>query len=484
MERPIRWYDYITVNIYWLAITSLSQTMTPLVVPLLVQQFVGEELKGTYYGNLRLWTLMAAVLIQALMGMLSDRSTLPLGRRRPFIIFGTLGLVAQLILVGFSANLEGMNGYWVLFGLVMVQMFFANTAHGALQGLIPDLIPEEKRGRFSGVKAVLEVPLPVVIVSYTIARLVADGNLWAGLFVLIGILVVSMLITLFVPEKRQSNRSPLDWNTLSRLLMMTAVFTVVILSMRWLVGSLDPLTAGMASVPLVVTMTLAGLAGMAISVLLGVWASLRVGLGDEIKQNRSFIWWVVNRLSFMIGAVNLASFAVYFLQGRFGYQAETAAKPAAMLTMVVGVFILISAIPSGWLSDRFGRKPLLLVSGLLAAFGTLVIILAPTLTLVYVGGVSFGMATGLFYAVNWALGTDLVPKERAGKFLGMSNVAGAGAGAIGAYIGGPIADLITRRAPEFPGMGYTILFAIYMILFLVSVITLKGIQEKHGQVSN
>jgi hypothetical protein len=47
-----------------------------------------------------------------------------------------------------------------------------------------------------------------------------------------------------------------------------------------------------------------------------------------------------------------------------------------------------------------------------------------------------------------------------------SNLAGAGAGAIGAYIGGPIADSV----------GYGLLFSIYGALFLLAVAALRGVQ--------
>jgi hypothetical protein len=47
MEKKIRWYDYITINIYYFALTARSQTLTPLILPLLVQQFIGEASKGT-----------------------------------------------------------------------------------------------------------------------------------------------------------------------------------------------------------------------------------------------------------------------------------------------------------------------------------------------------------------------------------------------------------------------------------------------------
>ena len=41
MKRAPRWYDYITMNIYWLGLSTLASTLTPLVFPLLVQGFVG-----------------------------------------------------------------------------------------------------------------------------------------------------------------------------------------------------------------------------------------------------------------------------------------------------------------------------------------------------------------------------------------------------------------------------------------------------------
>jgi MFS family permease len=479
VKRAIRWYDYITINSYWFGLTALSQTMTPLVLPLLVQQFVGSTSQGAAYGQLRLWTLMVAVLIQALMGMLSDRSTSPIGRRRPFILFGTLGVVFILILVGFSAELEGPSGYWVLFGLIVLMMVFANSAHAAQQGLIPDLIPAEKHGRFSGIKAIFEVPLPIIVVAFTIGQLVAEGNLWAALFVLIGLLLLVMVITMFVREQAECEPSPpFSWHPFIRLVLMTAAFTAVILFMGKIITWVGQYADNLLPIPQIILYGILGLLAMGFAVLIGVSLSVRIGLGlTNLSTNRAFTWWVISRLAFLIGSTNIASFLVYFLQGRFGFEGDEAAGPASTLIMFVGLFILIAAFPSGFLSDRFGRKPVLTASGFVAAAGTLVVVMAPSMPFLYIGAVLIGIATGQFYAVNWALGTDLVPKGQAGRYLGFSNLAGAGAGAIGAYIGGPIADLISDRVPELPGMGYLILFLIYAVLFLVSIVALRGIRK-------
>jgi hypothetical protein len=55
--------------------------------------------------------------------------------------------------------------------------------------------------------------------------------------------------------------------------------------------------------------------------------------------------------------------------------------------------------------DKFGRKLLCFFSGVLATFGTLVLILSVNTALLYVGAILIGIATGFFYAASWALGT-------------------------------------------------------------------------------
>ena len=473
MSRALRWYDKITINIYWFALNARSQTLSPLVIPLLVQQFVGEELKGSALGNIRLWALMTAVLVQALIGILSDRSTFRLGRRRPFILIGTLGEIIVFALIGFAASMEGLTGYAVLFGLYILSAIASNTAHAATQGLIPDLVPDSQRGRYSGIKALLELPLPLVLVSLVIGKLVSAGNLWAGLITLMVVMVICAALAMLVPEQEQEKVPfALDWSPFLRLLVMTAVFTLLIIGMgtfvRWFMQlPLDlPLGLWHAAAAFV------GILAMTVAIGAGVLASLRIGVGKDIQYLPSFKWWVVNRLAFLTASTNIATFLLFFLQERFSeFQGERAAGPAAIIAMFVGVFILLTAVPSGWLADRFGKKPLIVIAGLLGAGGITLIVLVSSMTAIYIGGSIVGAGIGLFYSANWALGTEIVPREQAGRFLGLSNLAGAGAGAIGAYIGGPIAD----------ALGYTLIIGIYGFLFLISILALLGVQEKRPE---
>jgi MFS family permease len=471
--KRFHWYDYLTINIYWLGLTAVSQS-NGIIQPLLIQRFTTPEQQGTYYGNMRLYSLMVALLVQALAGMFSDRSAAKWGKRRPFILIGTLLNVVALLAIGASPV------YWFLFAGVVFSQVSSNIAHGAAQGFIPDLVPKDRRGRFSGVKAVMEL-LPVIIIALTIGPLIANGHMWAGIGIQVAILVLAMGVTMLVREEPISEKpDPVDWESFGRLVAMTIVFMAAILFsgkvVQWIGGNLDkasPVTNHL------VLMGLVGLVGMAAAVVLGVWGSVQISIGRDIsKKNPSFTWWVINRLAFLVGASNLSTFAIYFLQGRLGYDGDQAAGPASQLKLIVGVLILIFALPSGWLADKIGRKLLLGISGIMAAVGTIILLLSPNMTVIMIGGCIVGAAIGVFFTTNWALGTDIVPKKDAGKFLGISNLAGAGAGAVGAYIGGPIADYFTTNFPQTPGLGYMLIFAIYAALFLISSIVLIKVQEQ------
>ncbi|MCI0477587.1 MAG: MFS transporter, partial [Anaerolineales bacterium] len=369
MTRTFRWHDYLTLNIYYLGLATLSNTMAPLVIPLLVEQFVGEAQKASYFGTIRLWGLMVALLAQAFWGILTDRNALRWGRRRPFIFGGTLADLIFIAAIGFSAGLNGMTGFWFLFAMYLLLQVSSNAAQAAQQGLIPDLVPENQRGRFSAIKAVFEVPLPVIIVSFTVGRLIGAGNMWGGILAMVAVLVLSMLIALFIREERlQEAPAPLDWMPFARLIAMTALFAIIILGLGEAIKFIGAFLIGVKDVTtLFIAFGGAGFIAMAIAVALGVWFSVRISIGDAARTNPSFTWWVVNRLAFLVGVVNLSTFTVYFLQGRLGLVREQAAGPAANLLLVLGIFILIFALLTGWLADRVGHKQIVALAGIVAA---------------------------------------------------------------------------------------------------------------------
>ncbi len=459
--KQMRWRDYITYNIYWLGLNMATGSLTPVILPFLVAGFVGDATKGTYLGILRSAGLLVAILVQPTAGLLSDRSTLRWGRRRPFVVVGTALDLVFLLAIGLSST------YWMLLVAVLLLQLSSNVAHGAMQGIIPDLVPEYQRGRASAVKAVMEL-LPIILVGLTTGPLVGAGHVRSAILLVGAFLFVSALITAFCVQEQPLARSAAEplRPALIRIGLLTVIFAVVTTVFGGLVGVAGRLLSGRGMFQLL-GVALAALIGMAGAIILGVWCSARVGIGSGAAEFPSFTWWVVNRLLFLAAVGSIQGFAQYFL----GDVLRVPNAPAATsrLLMVVGIFTLASALPSGWLSDRLGRRRLVMLSGATAAAGTLLLFAAKDMSMVTLCGVIIGISTGIFMTVNWALGTNLVPASEAGMYLGVSNLAGAGAGVVGAGIGGPTADFfnIFQR-----GLGYQVIFAIYGALFLLSTVAL------------
>jgi MFS family permease len=466
-NRRIHWYDYLTVNSYWFAIAIRSQVMTPLLIPLLVQQFVGEEAKGTYYGDLRLGGLMTALLFQTIMGMLSDRHKGRWGRRRVFIVGGTLGEISALVGIGALLGGHGMQSYWLLFGIYLISMMFSNTAQAGVNGFIPDVVPDVYKSKFSMLKSLFDLPLSLIFFSLVLSKVVSSGNIPAALIILAAINLVCMLLSLFVPEEQIKTAPKMELQPVFRMVGMVLVFILIVFTTGWIVDRFSfwilPLQDELARSTLI-AITATGMISLAI--LVCVFASLSISLGAQGSRDQSYRRWLINRLAFLTGTNNLAGFMVYFLQSKFSHlQGVQAVAPVSGLITVTGACILLSILPSGWLCDRFGKKHIIVVSAFLVAAGAVVMVNVNKLELVAIGAGMIGCGAGLFYTASWALGTTIVPKEQAGLYLGLSNIAGAGAGAIGAYIGGPIGDKF----------GYSVLMIIFGLVVFISSFTFLNV---------
>ena len=477
--KKLRWYDYLTINLFWLGLNIRNTAVGQYFMPYLVGKFASETIKNTALGVMRSAGLIIAMLVQPAAGLISDRSMNKLGRRRPFIIVGTLVDLLFLAAIAISWN------YWSLLIAILLIQFSSNISHGPLQGLIPDMVPEEQRGKASAVKAVMELA-PIILVGLTIAKLIGVGKMDWAIFATGATLLVVMLITVFGIKEQPLEKKPNTefWPSMVRVFGMLAgilVGGIAGLLGGGIIGGLAGLlTLTVANKPAAwaVGVGVGGLVAMIISVIAGVWSGAYGTLGKDAMRKSSFTWWIVNRLMFLAAATSLQGSIFYFLMYAFKLNNESASSMTGTITTVIGIFILVTALASGWLADRIGRKRLVGVSGIVAAIGNallLITIWVPQLWLVYFSGSIIGLATGLFMTANWALGTDLVPDSEAGRYLGVSNLAGAGAGIVGAGIGGVVADYINSYQM---GLGYFAIFAAYAVLFLLSAVSLIWVKNR------
>lgn len=477
--RRLRWFDYISVNLFWIGLNIRNTAVGTYFMPTLVDHYAPADWKNTALSVMRTAGLIIAMLIQPAAGLVSDRSTSRLGRRRPFILIGVLLDLVFLAAIGLSWN------YWTLLVAVLLIQFSSNISHGPLQGLIPDKAPVDQRGRASALKAIFEL-LGIVVASIAIPPLIGAGHLgWAIIATGVGLLIAALVTIFWVKEEPLKEKITVPfWPPMLRVLGMLAGILLGGIAgvvggglIGGLIGLVIWLFAGRA-IALAAAVGLGGAIAMVIAVVAGVWAGSLSTIGKEARRQSSFIWWIINRLMFLAAVTSLQGFALYFFEYTFKITTEQSNKLTGNLVAVVGIFTLISAFPAGWLADRFSHKMLLSISGIMAAVGCSLLlgtIWMPNLALIYIAGTLIGLGAGSFMTVNWAMGTNLVPEGEAGRYLGISNLAGAGAGMIGSGIGGPMADYLNLSTP---GLGYFAIFAAYVVLFALSAVSLKFIHTE------
>ena len=77
-------------------------------------------------------------------------------------------------------------------------------------------------------------------------------------------------------------------------------------------------------------------------------------------------------------------------------------------------------------------------------------------------------------SVNWAWAADLAPAHEAGRYLGLSNLATAGASALSRLVAGPIID--GGNALQ-AGIGYDLLFFVLALAMVAGAWILAGVPE-------
>lgn len=412
-SKPI---DFIKISLLGLALSALWNGLNVLIIPLRILDLVNEAQKSTYLSFIIGSGLFLAILVQPVVGALSDRSKFRWGRRRPFILLG--GLLVLILLPGVAV----VSNYVSLFILYCLLQISSNTAQSPYQGFIPDLVPEKRRGMASGVKTILELIgglafVQLISLLMDIDRLSTGGTwLWLPLGLIAAILLLMLLSTvIFVREFPGQGNTKERWFT----------------------------------------------------------AAVR-GFKIDLRKESSFLWFLVSRLLVLTAFTTLQKFALFFLRDTFGLTDPV--RMTANLVIIVGISTLIAAYLAGHFSDRLGRRTIGISSGFFGFIGLLVLFVARNFTQVLIGASMAGLASGTFMSVNWALATDLVPRGEEARFLGLTNIATAGSSAVTLFIVGPLIDFFNARES---GLGYSVMFLICMIYVIAGTLMLFKIRRKN-----
>jgi len=147
------------------------------------------------------------------------------------------------------------------------------------------------------------------------------------------------------------------------------------------------------------------------------------------------------------------------------------------LKIILGGALVVLALLSGWLSDKFGRKPIMLAAGLVAFAGAFALLFVRTQTLITVAGAIIGMGVGTFLSASWALATDVVPGGEAARYLGIANIATCIGSGGARLLGGVLIDPI-NKALGSSSSGYLFLFSLATLFFLASALVIIPLPKK------
>ena len=412
ISRPTRSLPFIPLlilQVYWLGLSFMWNSLHVIILPAVLLTMVPDNLKNTYLGLLTFVGLLVAMVVQPVSGAVSDRWISRFGRRRPLIALGT---AFDFLFLAFLAWAGGLG--WLAFGYIGLQLS-SNVAHGSMQGLMPDKVPENQLGFASG---------------------------WKNFMDMTGLVLASLVMGSVYPPDTLHPVLPVG--LIAAVMAFCALVTVLGVREK----------------------------SSALGKRLWSYRSFRQEFQIDWKANRSFAWLVASRLFFLTAIYGIQVFAQYYVRDVLAV--ANPIKLTGDLLAAITLALITFALVGGWLSDRIGQKRVLYLASFISGVGCFLMLWARSpATLLVFGGV-LGVGIGMFITTNWALANVLAPTEESGKFLGLTNLATAGAGAIG-RLEGPFIDLLNNARPG-AWLGYSALFISGAFLIIISAVLLAKVK--------
>ncbi|MGE0650694.1 MAG: MFS transporter [Alphaproteobacteria bacterium] len=358
--------SHLFVSALWLAFYAQWQTVVPIVMPDQIAGIVGPDnpAKEGISGSVIAAGAAIALVVAPLAGALSDRRRSPRGRRRSYLVTGTVGTCLALVIL---AALGTTSSIWFYALAVLNLQFWWNWATGPYAGLIPDVVPPADQPVASG---------------------------WLNIMAVIGTILGNVLmVVLYSPGQ------PLPvvaaFVALSLVLLAATVFGV---REPPAIGDGQPFELG---------------------------PFLRSFYLDP-KEHRNFYWVLVTRLFANLGVWAVFTFLLFYVQSVIGMDREAAARLVPALLGAGAVLAIPASLIGVRLANRHGIVCLVRITSWLmaaAAIGYALIAFSPHIALVIPLVLVFSAAYGAYCAVDWALALRVLPAGKdAAKDMGIWHI--------------------------------------------------------------
>ena len=400
----------VRLNAFSFGVTGFILAMDTAVLPIIVLSLAPEGLKNTYLAMLGIGGLLVAAIMQPLIGRLSDRTRSPLGRRVPYIIFGTVVVCASLVLLVLAPNLAALFAVWMFIQANL------NVAYGPGMALIRDLVPQSRVGFASSIKVLMDAIGGLVLISATAA--------------LIG-------------QAAGADLGPLhiyvDWEWAVYALLGTALFISVAVTCATVLAR-DPRRRARPV--------------------------RKTDAPESPVLNRELLLFLASRLLLMTAIYAFPTYGLFFL--RDVVEATNPAQTLSRMIPTIGGSLAVAVYLAGWISDRIGRKPVMLAGAAAGAVSTTWLLFVDTPTGLLVTASIIGASAGTLLSASWALANEMADEQRVGTHIGIVNLSTIGGAALPRLFG-PGIDLLNHTAED---AGYRALIAGCAALFVIGAVTL------------
>ena len=404
-----KWYILLLVVIPGQVVDLVSADAVRDGMALKAAQDYAEAFKNTKWGLVVLLGAVWALFGPMIFGGWSDRLRSKFGHRQPFIAAGAaLTCVALFVLADAKA-------YWVLIVGYLLLQFSDDVGTGPYTAMVPEIVPEEHRGRASSVMSMLQ--LLGQIGSAVTAMALGEVKL-----IYLGVGAVNLLC---------------------------AAWTI------WTIRGIRPRQEAVEDREFFLTK----------------WAR-------PFKQ-RDFVWVWFTRLLSALGFFLVTTYIRNFLTDAypsyllFGRDLGSASMAVNVLGLTMSLTGALGAVYASKHADRIGRKRLIYVSGVVIFVVMLPFAFTRDYTAAWLLACVFGAGYGLYISADWALVSDVIPnKGAAGVEMGVwaSSIVSVQllSGGYGAVI-----DWLNRRA-EFAGYMSAVIVA--GCLFLASTVLVRQVK--------
>src|SRR3989440_2797861 len=432
-ERHVSIFEQINMNVFWIANNFHWQALLAIVIPSMVAKFLDPAQKDINLALVVIWGTLVAVAVNPLVGAISDYATFRLGRRRPFLIIGTIVNVVVLVLFAFAPGWFSSIALLLTFIVLFLLLEFTNNlANSPWSAIIADKVPEHQRGMTAG---------------------------FNGLFTLLGTIIGSIVAGIIV---NKNNALPIYRNEIVQIFLIIAVAQVIFVAYTVITVKETPLAEHIT---------------FQLSPILQKFF---------FKPSRypDLSWVLLARLLVMMGIWGVFYFLQYYFDdvlGGPGVKTIILNSPFSGEQFSGTLFLpalLLLALPTsiiaGSISDRWGRKRLVYLSGIMMTVVCLIFIIFQNQFGSLIAGAFFSLCYGAHTCVDWALIADVIPPtNEAGKFHGIWSAMGILPQVIGITIGGIILQLLRGLPNHF---GYITLFVVTIAYFALGTLVIKQVK--------